>query len=91
MIKLNSANFRRGNPFLRQQINWVRKLNMKISDDYQAKLKIWASEGKVYALPKITNIPKFSPQKFNSYAEMNAWKSQIIKKLIRSGGAKWSR
>lgn len=42
---------------------------VKYTDDYNAKLKIWAKEGKVYAIPRIANLPRFGWKKFKSHEE----------------------
>ena len=65
-------------------------MKKKYSDDYSAKLEIWAREGKVYALPTLKNIPEFTPQKFNSYEEMNAWKHDLVMQFASNGGARWT-
>ena len=64
---------------------------MKITDDYGAKLEIWAREGKVVRVPRITNLPKFGHHRFNSYAELNAWKQSLLDELLKQGGAKWTK
>lgn len=64
---------------------------MKYTDDYKAKFKIWAKEGKVYPIPRITNLPRFGSRKFSSHAEMNVWKRQLLAELAANGGAKWTK
>ena len=52
-----------------------------VHDDYLAKIKIWARNNQpVPELPG-PKIPYFPPQKFNSHAEMNAWKEELIRKM----------
>ncbi len=53
---------------------------MKITDDYQAKIKMWAANPVVVpdSPPK---LPSFPPQRFNSYEEMNAWTKSLLVKL----------
>lgn len=63
---------------------------MKITDDYDAKLKIWAREGKVHRLPKVHGLPPFSPKKFSSYAEMNEWKKEYLAQIAAQGGVTWT-
>lgn len=64
---------------------------MKTSDDYNAKLDLWAREGRVYPLPKIANLPRFGSKSFSSYEEMNAWKKELLDTLARQGGAQWTK
>ena len=64
---------------------------MKITDDYRAKLALWAKEGKVYRMPRIANLPKFGHRRFNSYEELNAWKRSLLEELVRQGGAQWTK
>jgi hypothetical protein len=64
---------------------------MKVTDQYEAKLDIWAREGKVYPLPKAVGIPAFRPQKFSSHAEFNAWKRLLRDAIADQGGLTWTR
>jgi hypothetical protein len=61
----------------------------KTNDDYQAKLKLWAADPKVVALPQPINVPRFGSRKFSSYAEMNAWKAESAQQMARQGGLRW--
>lgn len=56
---------------------------MKVTDDYNAKLRLWAANPQVVPLPKSFPLPKFSPQKFNSHAEMNRWKENLLREIAR--------
>ena len=62
----------------------------KKTDDLSAKIEIWARNPRVHAIPRITNLPKFPPQRFSSYEEMNSFKRWLIAELARQGGATWS-
>ena len=64
---------------------------MKLADQPDAKLRLWARERKPARLPRIANLPDIESRKFNSHAEFNAWKDERIRALIRSGGARWTR
>ena len=64
---------------------------MKISDDYSAKLDIWARNPKVCAVPRIGNLPRFRSKKFRTYEEMNAWKRALIEQIALNGGVKWTK
>ena len=54
---------------------------MKYTDDYHAKIKIWALESKVIPLPDLPRLPRFSPQRFDSYEALMAWKRKLILKM----------
>ena len=63
---------------------------MKRTDDYEAKLAIWARNPRVVPLPKVTGLPRFGCKRFNSYEEMNAWKSEFLVEIARKGGVAWT-
>ena len=64
---------------------------MKISDGYGAKFRIWAMEGRAHGMPRIANLPSFGHRRFDSYAELNAWKQLLLGRLLKDGGARWTR
>ena len=64
---------------------------MKISDDYTAKVRIWAASPQVRPIPKPLNLPRFRSKKFDSYDEMNAWKRQLLKEIAANGGVRWKK
>jgi hypothetical protein len=64
---------------------------MKYTDDYNAKFKIWAEEGKVHPLPEFEFPFKVESKKFNSYKEFNDWKADLIKRIAKAGGLRWKR
>ena len=64
---------------------------MKSSDDYKAKLKMWAENPVVVGMPTIANFPEFGHVSFRNYEEMNAWKAEMRRELARQGGAKWAQ
>ena len=64
---------------------------MKYTDDYGAKLEIWAREGLARAMPVLANLPRFGHRKFSSHEEMNAWKKALLGRLAEAGGAKWTK
>jgi hypothetical protein len=61
---------------------------MKITDDYNGKLDLWARESKVVRMPQITNLPRFGHRRFDSYEELRAWKQSLADELLKQGGAK---
>jgi hypothetical protein len=56
---------------------------VKVTDDYKAKVRLWASNPTVVPLPAGPRIPNFKSKKFNSYAEMNEWKRALIRDIAR--------
>lgn len=64
---------------------------MKVTDNYRAKLDLWAIEGRAVRMPRIANIPDFGHRRFDSYEELNAWKSHLRDELLGQGAAKWTR
>jgi hypothetical protein len=63
----------------------------KYSDNYKSKLDIWAKDPEVCSLPKVSGLPEFSVKRFNSYAEMNAWKKDYLEKIAAQGGVTWTK
>ena len=64
---------------------------MKFTDNYGAKLEIWARESKAHPLPHVAGIPRFGSKKFKSYGELNAWKKDLIEQIAAGGGVKWTK
>ena len=60
---------------------------MKITDDYKAKLRLWVVNPTVAAPPPPQSLPRFRAQKFQTHAEMNAWKQALLRQLAREGPA----
>jgi len=63
---------------------------MKVTDDYTAKLKIWAVEGRVARLPRATGFPRFGCRRFSSADEMNVWKKELLAETALLGGVRWT-
>jgi hypothetical protein len=61
---------------------------MKITDDYRAKYRLWAADPQVVPAPAPARIPNFTSRRFSSHAEMNAWKSQVLRQLARAAAAR---
>jgi hypothetical protein len=53
----------------------------KITDDYLAKVRLWAANPRVIPLPPGPKIPHFPPQRFRSHAEMNEWKRLLFLRM----------
>ena len=66
-------------------------MNIKISDNYNAKYSIWSKENTVPSFPKAELPFTVSSKKFSSYADFNLWKKQLLIKIAEHGGVKWSR
>ncbi|MCX8091923.1 MAG: hypothetical protein N3I86_13490 [Verrucomicrobiae bacterium] len=60
---------------------------MKITDDYNAKIRLWARNRQVIPSPPPVRIPGFKSRRFSSHAEMNAWKEQVLRELARARAA----
>ena len=56
---------------------------MKIVDDYNAKLRIWAENPRVIAAPASPPLPNFKSRRFSSHAEMNEWKRSLLLEIAR--------
>jgi hypothetical protein len=56
---------------------------MKITDDYNAKIKLWAPNLRVAAAPPAPRLPDFKSRRFSSHAEMNEWKRSLLLELAR--------
>jgi hypothetical protein len=56
---------------------------MKITDDYNAKIRLWAENPRVVPLPPGPRLPKFKSRRFSSHAEMNEWKRALLQQLAQ--------
>jgi len=55
---------------------------MKATDDYTAKIRMWAANPKVVAAPPLmVTIPHFGCKRFSSHREMNEWKEQLWREI----------
>ena len=57
---------------------------MKLTDDYKAKIRLWAACPQVIPAPPPPVIPNFKSRKFSSHAEMNEWKRSVLLDLARN-------
>jgi hypothetical protein len=64
---------------------------MKLTDDYLAKYRIWACNPTVWPLPRAVGLPHFGHRKFASYEEMNAWKREYLLEIATTGGVQWTK
>jgi hypothetical protein len=60
---------------------------MKITDDYTAKLRLWAEHPRVVPALAAPRLPDFKSRRFSSHAEMNRWKSSVLRQLARTAPA----
>ena len=60
---------------------------MKISDDYNAKLRLWAANPRVVALPATRPLPPFRSKRFLTHQEMNEWKLELLRRIAQEGNA----
>jgi hypothetical protein len=56
---------------------------MKITDDYKAKIKLWARNPQVAPDLAPKNMPQFRSQGFSSHANMNAWKKSMLREFAK--------
>ena len=56
---------------------------VKISDDYSAKLRLWAEHQVVVPLPVVPPLPRFPAQRFRTHLEMNRWKESLLRAVAR--------
>jgi hypothetical protein len=63
----------------------------KTSDDYKAKVRLWARNPQVTRSGVVPDLPRFGCVKFNSYDAMNAWKKEYLKIVARQGGCRWKK
>jgi hypothetical protein len=61
---------------------------MKITNDYNAKYRLWAANPTVVPAPAATRLPDFKSKRFSSHAELNAWKVSVLRQLARVSPAK---
>ena len=57
---------------------------MKVSDDYSAKYRLWATNPVVVPAGKAVKLPDFKSRRFASHAELNAWKLSVLLQLARA-------
>jgi hypothetical protein len=56
---------------------------VKITDDYRAKIRLWAANPRVVPLPPGPRLPRFGHRKFTSHAAMDAWKREFLLAMAR--------
>ena len=61
---------------------------MKITNDYNAKYWLWAANPTVMPAPAATRLPDFKSKRFSSHAELNAWKTSMLRQLAQLSAAK---
>jgi len=64
---------------------------VKATDDYDAKIDIWARNPCVVHLPEATGLPRFGVKRFSSYEELNEWKRSLLLQLAERGGVRWTK
>jgi hypothetical protein len=57
---------------------------MKVSDDYNAKYRMWVANPIVAPAGKALRLPDFKSRRFASHAELNAWKLSVLLQLARA-------
>ena len=56
---------------------------MKISDDYRAKIRLWAANPVALPAPQPPKLPRFAAKRFSSHAEMNRWKRELLRQIAQ--------
>jgi hypothetical protein len=56
---------------------------MKISDDYDAKYRLWGANPTVLPAPAAPRLPDFKSKRFSTHAELNAWKLSMLRHLAK--------
>jgi len=64
---------------------------VKLTDQPDAKILLWARERRVVRTPRLANVPAFGHRRFSSYADFNTWKRNLLLDVVRRGGAPWTR
>jgi hypothetical protein len=58
---------------------------VKITDDYKAKIRLWAANPRVEPLPTaLPVLPRFRAKKFANHEEMNRWKRSLLAQIARA-------
>jgi hypothetical protein len=60
----------------------LRPPKMKVTDDYKAKMRLWAEHPRVVAPPPGPPLPRFKARKFRTHAEMNRWKAALLRQTV---------
>jgi hypothetical protein len=55
---------------------------MKITDDYNAKYRLWAAKPTVVAAGEAVKLLGFKSRRFASHAELNAWKADMLRQMV---------
>jgi hypothetical protein len=61
---------------------------MKITDNYNAKYRLWAAKPTVVAALAAPRLPGFKSRRFSSHAELNSWKLSVLRQLAQASPAK---
>jgi hypothetical protein len=65
---------------------WTRLTlpRIKVSDDYNAKYRLWAANPIVAPAGKAVRLPDFKSRRLASHAELNVWKLSVLLQLARA-------
>ena len=61
---------------------------MKITDDHNAKYRLWAKSPRVLPAPPPVRLPRFRSRRFSSHAEMNDWKRSLLREFANLAPSK---
>jgi hypothetical protein len=62
--------------------------DVKTVDDYNAKYRLWAANPIVVPAAKAVKLPDFKSRRFASHAELNVWKSSVLRRLAEAAPIK---
>jgi hypothetical protein len=61
---------------------------MKVTDDYNAKYRLWAANPTVVPAVATPKVPGFKSRRFASHAELNDWKASVLRQLAAAAPVK---
>jgi hypothetical protein len=61
---------------------------MKVTDDYNAKYRLWAANPTVVPAVAAPKVPGFKSRRFASHAELNDWKASVLRQLAATASVK---
>lgn len=57
---------------------------MKVTDDYNAKFRLWAANPSVVPALEPVKVPGFKSRRFATHAELNVWKTSVLRQLAQT-------
>jgi hypothetical protein len=70
-------------------LDWANLFShMKVTDDYNAKYRLWAANPTAVPAAAVVKLPGFKSRRFSTHAELNAWKASVLRQLAGTFPAK---